>query len=178
MSNYFNELKRAMNFLGQQYNTMFMGQSVLYKGTAIFNTLEGVPDSKRLEMCVAEEMQSGMSLGMALEGLVPISIFPRMDFMMCCMNSLVNHIDKIGIMSQGEYKPKIIIRTALGSIDPLNPGPQHCNDHFLTLVHALKTVEVIKLECAEDIFPAYQYAYCRDDGRSTLLIEISDKLNS
>ena len=175
---YFDELKISMLWLAEQKNTIFMGQAVGSPGTAMYTTLDGVPSEKRLELPVAEELQSGMSLGMALEGLVPISIFPRMDFMMCCMNSLVNHIDKIGIMSQGEYKPKIIIRTALGSIDPLNPGPQHCNDHFLTLVHALKTVEVIKLECAEDIFPAYQYAYCRDDGRSTLLIEISDKLNS
>ena len=113
---YFDELKISMLWLAEQKNTIFMGQAVGSPGTAMYTTLDGVPSEKRLELPVAEELQSGMSLGMALEGLVPISIFPRMDFMMCCMNSLVNHIDKIGIMSQGEYKPKTTLLKSVESI--------------------------------------------------------------
>ena len=39
-----------------------------------------------------------------------------------------------------------------------------------------KYIEVIKLNEPEDIFPAYEKAYNRTDGKSTLIVEISDFL--
>ena len=38
MGKYFDELERAMQWLGQQPDTMFLGQAVEYKGTAMTNT--------------------------------------------------------------------------------------------------------------------------------------------
>ena len=56
MGKYFDELSRAMTFLGEQGDTIFLGQAVEYKGTAMTNTLKGVPRTKLLEMPVCEEM--------------------------------------------------------------------------------------------------------------------------
>ena len=51
----------------------------------------------------------GMCAGLSLEGYVPISIYPRFNFMMLAINQLVNHIDKMKEMSKGMLIPKVII---------------------------------------------------------------------
>ena len=45
---YFDELKRSMTWLGQQSDTMFLGQAVEYPGTAMTNTLTEVDRNKLL----------------------------------------------------------------------------------------------------------------------------------
>ena len=71
---YFDELKRSMEFLASDPRTVFIGQAVAYPGTAMSNTLKDVSKGKLIELPVAEEMQMGMSLGMGLNGLIPVSI--------------------------------------------------------------------------------------------------------
>ena len=41
----------------------------------------------------------------------------------------------------------------------------------------LKNVEIIRLEESEDIFPAYEKAHTRTDGKSTVLVEYGDYYN-
>ena len=81
MGKYFNELKKAMDWLGEKDDTIFMGQAVTYAGTAMTNTLKDVPANKKLELPVFEEMQTGMTVGMALNNTVPVSIYPRWNFL-------------------------------------------------------------------------------------------------
>ncbi len=171
-------MKKAMDFLADQKDTLFIGQSVAYKGNVIFKTLIDIPENKKLELPVFEEVQMGMSIGLALEGLVPVSVFPRFNFLLLAMNQLVNHLDKVPIISKGVWKPKVIIKTMVGSIRPLYPGIQHCGD-FTKAFKALgmKNVEIIRLDEPEQIFSAYKYAYERTDGKSTLLIEFGDHYN-
>jgi len=87
---YFDELKRAMTWLGQKDNTMFLGQAVEYAGTAMTNTLKDVDRAKLLEMPVTEDMQMGMSIGLSLKGLIPISIYPRWNFLLLATNQIVS----------------------------------------------------------------------------------------
>src|SRR3990167_7450621 len=77
MMSYFEELTRAMTWLGEKPDTIFVGQTVGYPGSAMYKTLSGVPMEKRIELPVAEEMQMGLSIGLALTGKVVISIYPR-----------------------------------------------------------------------------------------------------
>ena len=112
---YFDELKKSMTWLGQKNNTIFLGQAVEYPGTAMTNTLSDIKEDKLFELPVAEEMQMGMTLGMSFEGLVPISIFPRWNFVLCGMDQLVNHIDKLKYMNGENFNSTIIIRTGIGS---------------------------------------------------------------
>ena len=95
---YFDELKKSMEWLGEQQNTIFVGQAVEYPGTAMTNTLTNIEKSKLLEMPVNEDMQMGVTLGLALNGTVPISLYPRWNFLLLAANQLVNHVDKIKLM--------------------------------------------------------------------------------
>ena len=168
-SNYKDSLTQAMTLLAKDKRTIFLGQSVAYSGNAVYHTLKGVPLRKRIEMPVAEDMQMGMSIGLSLQGYIPVSIYPRFDFLILAMNQLVNHLDKCAEMTNGEFKPKVIIRTVIGSTKPLYPGVQHCQDYTDGLVHILKNVEILELTDARAIVPAYKWAL--DSARSTILIE-------
>jgi pyruvate/2-oxoglutarate/acetoin dehydrogenase E1 component len=167
---YFDEMKRAMEWLAEKSDTLFLGQAVGFPGTAMSNTLTGVVAEKKLEFPVAEEMQLGVSLGMALHKFVPISIFPRWNFFLLAINQLVNHIDKYPLMS--DYTPKVIIRTGIGSVNPLDPQWQHKGDFTKPIEAMLKTVKVVRLDTPEMIFPAYEEAYNREG--STIICEVSD----
>jgi len=174
---YFNELKRSMEFLASNPKTVFIGQAVAFPGTAMSNTLKDVSKEKLIELPVAEEMQMGMSLGMGLNGLIPVSIFPRWNFLLLATNQLVNHVDKVRVMSNEGYDPKIIIRTGIGSEKPLHPQHQHIGDFTESIQKMCSTIEVIRLEEPEDIFPAYEKSLFRDDGRNTILVEYGDFYN-
>lgn len=167
---YAEEMKVAMAQLGKRENAVFFGQTVGYKGSPIFTSLEGVSMDKRVELPVMEETQMGISIGMALEGYLPISIYPRIDFLTLGTNQLVNHLDKAYELSNGEFNPKVIVRTAIGNKAPLYPGPQHCQDHTEGYRSMLKNVEVVKLTNYDQIGREYQRALERDT--STLLVEV------
>ena len=79
---YFDELSRSMEFLARDPRTMFLGQAVACAGTAMSNTLKNVDRAKLLELPVTEDLQMGMSTGLALTGVVPISIYPRWNFLL------------------------------------------------------------------------------------------------
>jgi pyruvate/2-oxoglutarate/acetoin dehydrogenase E1 component len=177
MGKYFDELKRAMDWLGEKEDTFFMGQAVTYAGTAMTNTLKDVPNNKKMELPVFEEMQTGMTVGMALNGRVPVSIYPRWNFLVLGTNQLVNHLDKIDVMSNGTYNTKAIIRTSIGSERPLHPQHQHVGDFSEQFASLCKNIEVIRLDEPEQIFDAYVKAYERTDGKSTILVEWGDFYN-
>jgi len=174
---YFDELKRSMECLADDPDAVFLGQAVACAGTAMSNTLKDVPAERKVELPVDEDMQMGMTNGLALQGKLPVSIFPRWNFMLLATNQLVNHLDKFSEMSGGGYAPKAIIRTGIGSERPLHPGHQHIGDYTEAFRNMLKNVEVIRLAEPEEIFPAYLKARLRDDGRSTILVEYGDFYN-
>ena len=174
MGKYHSELCRAMEFLAQDERTVFLGQAVAVKGTAMTTTLGNVPESKKIELPVAEEMQLGLSTGLALAGYIPVSIYPRWNFLLLATNQLVNHLDKVKQMSRGGFQPNVIIRTGIGSERPLNPQCQHLGDFTEAFKLMLTNIEVIRLEEPEDIFLAYKKALERTDGKCTILVEHGD----
>lgn len=171
---YKEQLIKSMNWLGEKQDTIFIGQAVAFSGHAISGTLGGVPEFKRYELPVMEEMQMGMSTGLALEGFVPITIYPRFDFLILSCNQLVNHLDKMREMSKGTKTPRVIIRVSIGAKKPLNAGVQHTQNHTEAFKKMLTEVNVVVLEEPFQIFPAFQYAYQRQDSKSTLLIEYGE----
>ena len=50
---YFEELTKAMEWLGRQDDTIFLGQAVSVPGTAMSNTLKGINPTKLIELPVA-----------------------------------------------------------------------------------------------------------------------------
>ena len=180
---YKNEIIRSMEWLAKKDDTIFLGQAVIYSGNAMYNTTKTVPEDKLVELPVFEDVQMGMSTGMAFEGFVPITSYPRFDFLICATNQLVNHLDKITIMSEGQFKPRVIIRTSIGSRIPLDAGEQHTQDHTQAYRNLLKRVDVVVLDESDDIFPAFKHAYERQpkskyDSLVTLIIEWGDHYNA
>lgn len=174
---YFDELKRSMEYLAQDPRVMFLGQAVACPGTAMSNTLKGVAPEKLLELPVDEDMQMGMTNGLAIEGMVPVSIYPRWNFLLLAVNQLVSHLDKFRLMSNGGYSPKAIIRTGIGAERPLHPQHQHVGDFTEAFRLMCPNIEIIRLEEPQDIFPAYKKALEREDGKSTLVVEYGDYYN-
>lgn len=178
MKKYKQELIRSMEYLSKNKKVIFMGQSVSYTGNAIYNTLATIRASKKLELPVFEDVQMGMSIGLALEGFVPVTCYPRFDFLICAMNQLVNHLDKIRRMSNNDFKPRVIIRTSIGSKIPLDGGIQHTQNFTKIFKETLKEINVVNLVKPEQIFSEYRKALKRKDSKSTLLIENGDFYNS
>lgn len=176
MIKYKDSLTQAMDIIASKNNTIFLGQAVSVAGTAMSTTLANVEKHKLIELPVEEEFQMGLANGLALSGYIPICIFPRWNFLLLAVNQIVNHLDKfceMGVMTR-EYLPKVIMRTGIGSLYPLDPGPQHTGDFSGAFRLLCKNIEIVRLDHGSQIVPQYERAINRTDGISTLLIEWSD----
>lgn len=169
---YGQEMARAMKMLAQDPKTLFLYQNYGRIGW----TLTEVPEEQKIDMPITEDMQMGMALGLSLADFVPVSCYARWNFLLLAANQLVNHIDKLEKMSNGGYRPGVIIRTAVGSTIPLYPGCQADGDYTAAFRLMMTNVDVVKLYGAEDIVPAYSKALREaKKGRSTLVIEIGNE---
>ena len=163
-----------MNWIGSQDRVMILGQAVCYAGTGCYESLTDVPANKKMEFPVAENFQIGVSTGMAINGLVPVSVVPRWNFLLCATDQIVNHLDKMSLMSDGRCSPKVIIRVAVGSEIPVDPQDQHKGNFSDAFRLMCKTIEIIEVQEPNDILPAYMKAYTREDGKSTIIVEFPD----
>jgi len=168
------ELKQTMNWLAAQERTIFLGQAVEYAGTGCYESLVAVPADRKIEFPVAENFQIGVSTGLAINGFVPISVVPRWNFLLCAADQIVNHLDKMMLMSDGKCTPKVIIRVAVGSETPVDPQDQHKGNFSEAFRLMCKTIDIIECHRSGDILPAYHKAYQRTDGRSTIVVEFPD----
>jgi pyruvate/2-oxoglutarate/acetoin dehydrogenase E1 component len=174
---YFDELKRTMEWVASQPNTFFLGQTVAGPGTFMYSTLKNVPAEKTLEMPINESFQMQFSVGLALSGYIPITVYPRQNFLLLATSDMVNMLDKIPAISSNDIVPKMIIRVASGPDSPVHPGHQHVGNYADAFRKMLTSIEVIELEEPEEIFPAYKHAIEREDSKTTLLIEHGNYYN-
>lgn len=171
--NYYEQLCEAMKLCAEQPESVFIGQGVANLGTSMSSTFADVPMEQRLEFPVAEDLQMGFATGMALDGMLPICVFPRWNFVICATNQIVNHLDRLPIYSDGGYRPKVIIRTAVPSVDPFYPGPQHDDDFTAPFRLMCRTIKIVTLRRASEIVPQYRNAIERKT--STLLVEFTEQ---
>ena len=176
---YFDEIRRGMAHLAADPRTLVLGQSVRYESNALFRTMcenDGTPIfpmERRIELPVIEDFQMGLCTGLALQGFIPISIFPRWDFLLLAANQLVGHLDKIPLYSQ--FKPKVIIRTTVGASHPFSSGIQQSQDYTAAFRLMLKTVEIIELNSRFDVLKGYKRAL--EVPHSVLIVERMDLYN-
>jgi pyruvate/2-oxoglutarate/acetoin dehydrogenase E1 component len=173
---YKDSLTIAMTKLGKMDNTIFLGQQILFPGNPMSSTLVDVPKEKMIELPVMEDSQMGMSLGLAMTGKFVITFYPRWDFLICAANQLINHVDKMELMSNGQWKPNMIIRVGKGSEIPLNPGPQHRNNYFKEFQSITQTIKFFDCLTADHVKNAYDHAI--NEGGITLINEYPEKYNS
>ena len=155
---YKDALTNSMKFLGEQSNTTFIGQQVLWAGNPMSTTLGEVPKEKMIEVPVMEESQMGMSLGLSMANEFVITFYPRWDFIICAANQLINHVVKLQLMSGREWKANMIIRLGKGSDKPLDPGHQHKGNYIDEFKSMCKNIEFHDVKSGYDVELAYQYA--------------------
>lgn len=169
---YKEEVIKAIEMLSKDKRVIFLGQNMVYDGN-LYGTMSNIPKDKMIEMPIAEDMQMGISIGLAMQGYIPVTIYERMDFLLLAFNQLINHLDKIEEMSRGEFKPIVIIRTIVGPKKPLNPGLQHSQDYTEMLKIGLTNINVVKLEDSSTIIEEYTKAL--NSNKSTVIIEMREK---
>ena len=79
--------------------------------------------NRSFDVPLSEDGLTGIGIGAALAGLRPIYVHQRMDFLLLCMNQLVNMAAKIRYISSGEHSVPIVIRAAVGR--SWGQGAQH-----------------------------------------------------
>jgi pyruvate dehydrogenase E1 component alpha subunit len=115
----------AMTEIGTT-NSVFIGYNVA-NGDAM-GTLKGVDKSQKIETPVAENLMTGLGIGMSFEGFKPVIYYERHDFMLVAADAIVNHINHIERISHGEYKVPVILRSVVADSGPFYSGPTHSQD--------------------------------------------------
>jgi pyruvate/2-oxoglutarate/acetoin dehydrogenase E1 component len=174
---YFDELKRTMEWIAQQPKTLFLGQTAAGPGTFMYQTLRDCPKDRALEMPVNESFQMQFTIGLALAGYIPISVYPRQNFLLLATGDMANMLDKMSDISGGKVLPRVLIRVAVGPDAPVHPGHQHVGNYADAFRKMFHWIEVVELHEPQDVFPAYKNALERPDSKSTLLIEHGNYYN-
>lgn len=153
---YQDAIKQEMEKLAKDDKVIFIGYNISY-GSKAYGTLKDVPKEKKLETPVAENLMSGLAIGMAMEGFKPVLFFERHDFMLIALDSLLNHLDKMEKLSHGHYKAPIVIRAVVGATKPLYPGLQHLQD-FTNIFKEMFHFQVFEVKNIKEIKEAYEIA--------------------
>lgn len=168
--NYKEALIDANTRLAKDRNTRFIGYG-LQKGRAL-GTLRNVDSRQIIEMPVAENLMMGFAIGLALQNYTPVVFIERMDFLMNAMDAMVNHLDKIRALSDGEFSPKVIIRCVVGNkFKPLYTGLTHIQD-FSGAVADMVNFPVYTLTTPGEVLECYRMA--RQGTDSAMLVEYKD----
>ena len=104
-----------------------------------------------------------------MAGKFAVTFYPRWDFVICSTNQLVNHVDKIGLMSQGKWQPNMIIRLGKGSDKPLDPGHQHRGNYFEEFKSMCPNIKFWNLKSHLEIESIYKNAYT--EGGINVIVE-------
>jgi len=162
---YKDAINLSMKELGDA-GAIFIGYNVL-RGDAM-GTLKGIDDSQKLETPVAENLMTGLAIGMSFENFLPVIYFERHDFMLVALDAIGNHIDKIERISHGEYKVPIIIRAVTADGGPFYSGPTHSQD-FTNVLKELVSFPVIDPTLGKEALNAFRNA--KQSGRPAIIIE-------
>ena len=90
-------------------------------------------EKRNFDMPLSEDAMTGVGIGAALAGLRPIYVHQRMDFLLLCMNQLVNMAAKIRYMSSGQHSVPLVVRSAIGR--SWGQGAQHSQSFHSYFMH-------------------------------------------
>lgn len=163
----------AMTSLAQDPKTVFLGYG-LTKGRAN-GTLAGVPAERIAllgEMPVAENLMIGVAIGLALKGRKVIAYMERFDFALLAADVIVNQLEKIHRISNGEFSPGIMIRCNVGGkTRPLFTGLPHTQDLTAGFA-AMVSFPVVRY--TDPANSPYEEAFAALPNRSTMIVEYRD----
>jgi acetoin:2,6-dichlorophenolindophenol oxidoreductase subunit beta len=82
---------------------------------------------------LSEDAMSGVAIGAAMAGMRPVHVHIRMDFLMLCMNQLINIAAKSRYMYGGQLQVPIVVRSMIGK--SWGQGAQHSQGLHSMFMH-------------------------------------------
>ncbi len=134
---------------------VFIGYNVRYG--AAYGAFKNIPDDQRLETPLAENIMLGLGMGMSLEGIRPVVFFERHEFLLNAMDAIVNTLDVIETISDGEFKMPVIIKAVAGGIKPFYAGLTHTRN-LAAAVRGFVSFPVYAPETGAEVQAAYHLA--------------------
>src|SRR3954469_5368623 len=109
---------------------------------------------------LSEDAMTGVAIGAAMAGMRPIHVHIRMDFMMLCMNQLVNMASKAHYMYGGTVNVPMVVRSMIGK--SWGQGAQHSQGLHSLFMH-IPGLKVVAPSNAHDA-KGCMIAAIRDDN--------------
>jgi pyruvate/2-oxoglutarate/acetoin dehydrogenase E1 component len=103
----------------------------MYGTTANLHTEFGA--DRCFDTPLAEDAMTGFSIGAAMAGMRPIHVHQRMDFLLLCMNQLVNMAAKSSYMFSGAVSVPLVVRAIIGR--SWGQGAQHSQAFHSYFMH-------------------------------------------
>src|SRR5262245_20981272 len=88
---------------------------------------------RSFDVPLAEDAMTGVGIGAALMGMRPIQVHQRMDFVLLCMNQIVNMASKMSYMFSGAHKVPLVVRAIIGR--SWGQGAQHSQAFHSYFMH-------------------------------------------
>ena len=103
----------------------------------IYGTTKGLAETFGPERCfdtpLSEDAMTGVAIGAALAGMRPIHVHIRMDFVLLCMNQLLNIASKARYMYGGTVSVPLVVRSIIGR--SWGQGAQHSQGLHALFMH-------------------------------------------
>jgi len=127
--------------------------------TGIFGTTVGLEKDfgpeRVFDTPLAEDSMTGFAVGAALNGLYPIHIHTRADFMLLAMNQIINSAAKYKYMYGGLFQLPMLIRAVIGR--SWGQGAQH-SQSLQALFSHIPGLTVVMPSSAQSALATYEFA--------------------
>ena len=104
---------------------------------AIQGTTRGLSEKfgpeRVIDTPLSEDAITGIAIGAAIAGMRPVYVHIRMDFLMLCMNQLINMGAKAHYMYGGQVKVPLVVRASIGK--SWGQGAQHSQGLHAMFMH-------------------------------------------
>lgn len=111
-------LREAMWQEMERDSTVFVYGIGVPTGERIFGSAAGLAERFGADRCfdtpLSEEAMTGFGLGAAINGMRPIHVHIRVDFLLLAMNQLVNMVSTYSYSTRGQIKAPLVIRVVVG----------------------------------------------------------------
>ena len=137
MISYCEALNEAMSQEMERDPTVFVYGIGAPDHKRIFGTTVGLVEKFGPERCfdtpLSEDTMTGFGLGAAINGMRPIHIHIRVDFLLLAMNQLSNMVSHYRYTSVGKLKVPMVIRAVIGR--GWGQGSQHSKSMYSVFAH-------------------------------------------
>ena len=145
------------------YEEMKQNEKILVYGlgvddpTGMYGTTKGYVESFGSNRCfdtpLSEDAMTGYGVGLAMRGYRPIHVHQRADFLLLCMNQLINMAAKIKYVSNAQESAPLIVRAIIGR--SWGQGAQHSQSLY-SLFGNIPGLEVLVPATANDVYNTYK----------------------